>query len=271
MSVNFSLTFVNPGRSALTIDSITTSCDCAVVGPEAYKSRSVKSGESLSVPVELKTGKYAGRFRQAISLRTAEGNRHDAHVQLDVRGTWAVSHDEINFGEVRTGDPAKLDPIERVLSFRSSVDRLAAPIESPVPWLHCVTELRDAELTEVRFRVDPLLLPRGVSTASIPFFTTSPIRPDGSVFVRVRAVPALIAVPEVVPLVRNEPIHVSFRQSNGDPAVLLSWQCPESFHVETAASDSLTIRWIGPDPSTCEMAVTDERGCVVPVTLCVFR
>lgn len=111
---------------------------------------------------------------------------------MRVRGTWSLEPDLLDFGEVPLGDPNYGDP-ERTLTFVSGTDELVGNPEVNVGWLRCFTADRDAETTDILVRVVKEELGPGVSTANIVFRTTSSVRPNTAVYVRVKAVPALVA------------------------------------------------------------------------------
>jgi hypothetical protein len=130
--VPVALTFVNRGASPITIESAQSSCDCTVIEGGVFRGRRVTPGESLPVEVKLDTQKSPGLKARRIDLTAASGARYSAVIRVNVVGTWSITPDALDFGEVVLDD-AEEDPHATVL-YESATDNLLDVSTSGAAW-----------------------------------------------------------------------------------------------------------------------------------------
>lgn len=218
-TVAFDLRFVNDSTAPVVIDAVSSSCDCILLEAESYRGRSIPPGEPLSIPGTLDTGKHAGSLVRTVTLTSAAGGKYSAQLFLEVFGTWTLSTDSVDFGEVLLGSPAIEGP-QASFQFVSDTDHLIGEAECRAPWLRLFTAQRDPSTTDILVRVAVNDLAPGINTANVVLRTSSPVRPDTSVYVRVRAVPALVAIPAAAFLVGDEIKRVKVTRREGTAATL---------------------------------------------------
>jgi len=214
--IPFEMTFVNHAKGAITIQSIASSCDCVVVDGSAFEGRSVPENGTLALPLTLDAGSYPGRKHRTITLTAASGQKYTAELFVNIYGTWSLTPDTLDLGEVLLGDHDAPEA-EAALTFVSDTEELVGDPQPDVSWLRCTTAKRDDRQTDILVRAIQDRLPPGVSTAHVTFRTTSTTRPDTSVYVRVKGVPALVATPATVFLEGDEVRRVRVTDRDGEP------------------------------------------------------
>lgn len=117
------LTFVNHGREPLVVQAITSTCDCLLTDEQSLTGRRIEAGGALTIGLTLATGAYPGLKHRTLTLTDGAGNRYTAELVFDVRGTWNVEPDVVDFGEVVVGDRTRAE-VERIVRFVSQADAL---------------------------------------------------------------------------------------------------------------------------------------------------
>jgi len=198
--VHFDATFFNLGDGAVGVERVRASCDCIVIDADALAGQGVPPGEVLDISGTLDTGKHPGALLRTITIDGESGQSWTAQLHVNVEGTWSLSADHLEFGTAELGMPHE-QLLERPLTFRSAKDELVGEPECDAPWVTCFPARRDPETTEILVRIAQDQLTPGVNTADVVLRTTSRVRPDVAVHVRVTALQALVARPGSVFLV----------------------------------------------------------------------
>jgi hypothetical protein len=271
--IPFELTFANRATSPVTIRSIASSCDCVLVDAGAYEGRTVGEGEALALALTLDAGSYPGSKHRTIELTAMTGEKHVAELFVNVYGTWSLTPDSLDLGEVLLGDPGAPDA-EAVLTFVSDTDKLEGEPQPDVSWIKCIVAQRDDRHADILIRALKDRLPPGVSTAHIVFRMTSSVRPDTAVYVRVKAVPALLATPPTVFLAGDEVRRVRFTDRDGNPVQILR-AAPSIDAIDAAISDDgkeveLARKGEGRTPSVATVRVEDARGRIGTIMVSIF-
>lgn len=210
------LLFVNDGSSEITIQSVKSSCDCVVIDAATLERRCVAPNDTLAIPITLETGQYPGDKHRNVELMTMNGEKYHVSLRVSIYGSWSLTPDSLDLGEIILGDPAATDA-EAVLTFASETDKIVGVPEVDVPWLTCCMAARDEKTTEILVRASKDKLPPGVSTGHVVLRTSNAIRPDTSVYVRIKLSSAIIATPSTVFLVGEESKIVKFTDREGKP------------------------------------------------------
>jgi len=142
----------------------------------------------------IDTEKHPGAYVRTVTLQAESGQKWVAVVELDVVGTWSLSADRLDFGEFYLGTLGT-EYLEQSFTFASDTDDLLGQPECDARWVQCFVAPRDDGAKEILVRIRVQKLPPGVSTTEILLRTTSDVRPDGVVYVRVNAIPPLVLKP----------------------------------------------------------------------------
>ncbi|MFQ5806824.1 MAG: DUF1573 domain-containing protein [Phycisphaerae bacterium] len=266
------LTFVNEGLGPVVIESVTSTCDCVVFDEETYHGQSVEPDGLLVLPMRLDTGLYPGLKHRIVKVVGASGGEYTAELFVNVHGTWSLEPDTLDFAEVLLGDPSAPDA-EQTLTFVSETDELVGNPEVNVPWLRCFAAQRDTDTTEILVRVMKDELAPGVSTPNIVFRTTSSVRPDTAVYVRVNAMPALVGTPSNVFLVGGEAKRVRFADRDARPVCLVRAEASSAdIRATIVAPDQVEFPKAreGPLATPVTVRVQDVKGRFTTVVVSVF-
>lgn len=259
--VPFQLTFVNGGPEQLVIRSAQSSCDCTVIESAGFVGRTLQGGESLTIDVSLHTLNNAGLKQRQIEFLTDSGARYAGKVNVNVHGTWNLTPDAVDFGDVVLEDAE--DPAPRGVIFESQPDQLIDVSAPGVSWIDWQTTQMNATTTEVQIFVRAARLQVGQSSASLVFRTSSTIKATGVVFVKAKGVHELTSSPTQVLLVGGRHQRVEFFDRAGDRARIVSVEAG-SPQLTTALSDEGTIDIWNPSGQAISEAVpvrvVDERG-----------
>src|SRR5207247_362181 len=98
--IPFQIFFVNHATKAVKIADVESSCGCTVVDTAALKGTAVASGQTLPIDVSLHTGKESGSRQRRITLRSESGESWGVDVLVNVLGSWSISTDSVDFGEI---------------------------------------------------------------------------------------------------------------------------------------------------------------------------
>jgi hypothetical protein len=270
--VPFELTFVNQSGAPITIERAEASCDCMVVEADSLAGRPVGPGEVLPLAATIDTEKHPGAYVRTVTLEGESGQRWVAVVEIDVVGTWSLSADRLDFGEFLLGTPG-VEYLEQSLTFSSDTDDLVGQPECDAPWVECFVAPRDDVASEILVRIPVERLLPGVSTTEILLQTTSDVRPDVAVHVRVNAVPALVLRPPNVFLVGDEARRVGVfdhdggtvelvRVESSDESVSVRVIRPNEIEIQNTTGQRLTEATI--------VSVEDAQGRRVELRVSVF-
>jgi len=258
--VPFQLTLVNHGTAPITVDTVESSCDCAVIDVAEYRGRTVGPGVALAIDVALHTSTNPGLARRRISAKTVGGERYSASVTLNVRGTWSISPDAVDFGDILLD--AADSPDAKTVLFESSSDALEA-VESAEPWVACGVDVGDGGLTTVNVRVIREQLPFGQNSASVVVHTSSALKPTGVLYVRARGVHELISSPQHVLLVGDEHQRIDFSDRAGQRVRLVAAESgSDALEVQILDDGAIEV-WNTtgrPVPESIAVRVTDVAG-----------
>lgn len=267
------LEFINGGESPLTIASISTSCNCAVFDSAAMEGRSVAPDETIQVSGSLETGLHAGTLARSVTLKTTEERQFVATVFVEVTGTWAISADSVDFGDVVCGPTADAPTVRSIL-FTPSGDDLAETPTVDVDWVEVSTAKLDSGATRIDLRVKRELLRPGIRTGQLILRTSSSIRPDCSIYLRARGKASLLATPNPVFLEPGAKQRVSSRRPDGTPAkIVRATSNDERLAVEIVGGDQIEVSEhagrIG--GSNASVQVEDDTGRAASILVRLLR
>lgn len=265
------MTFANRATSPVTIRSIASSCDCVLVDADAYEGQTVTEGEALALALTLDAGSYPGSRHRTIEVTATTGEKYVAELFINVYGTWSLTPDSLNLGEVLLGDPGTPDG-EAALTFVSDTDKLVGEPQPDACWVECIVAQRDARQTDILVRAFKDDLPPGVSTAHIVFRTTSSVRPDTAVYVRVKGVPALKATPATVFLTGEEVRRVRITDRDGNPVHIVRAESSADGVQATIVGGGAEIEFSRGRgaPSAAIVGVSDDLGRSTTVLVSTF-
>jgi len=266
------LTFVNSVHAPLVIESIESDCACAIVAEDDYQGQVIEPGESLVVQANLHTETNPGAKIRTLTLVSSSGERYAVHINLEVQGTWWITPDIVDFGEIFLDDESQPEP--SVVTFASESDAFMDVELTNTPWLECHVAERGAGEIELLFRVVKEHVPPGVSSASVVVNTDNPVKPAGVVYVRAKGSYRLVARPPEVFLVGSEPKVVRFTDEAGAPVDLVLVEVGnEAVRAERLVEPG-QLRVANPGAAQLrepvDIRVTDERGLTRTIYASVF-
>ncbi|MBN2448170.1 MAG: DUF1573 domain-containing protein [Phycisphaerae bacterium] len=223
--VPFELTFTNGTTEPIEITSTRASCSCLMLDADAVRGRIVQPGQAIPISGLLDTGMHPGVLTRRITLGTTNGE-YSAEVMLAVEGTWTISADAVDFGEIPLGDPETLT-VSKEIVFEARPDCLLGSPEPTVEWIKCHASVVTKETTRLVIEVDPLLLPAGTSAGAIVLRTTSSVRPNTTVYVRARGMSVLTAQPAVVFLQGVQPRRVKIVGRDSEAVTVAEATCDD--------------------------------------------
>lgn len=256
-------TLWNDGPTALEIAAVETSCGCtAVTAVDQLVGTVVEPGHSVAIEAQWDLQSAPGPKGATITIRCASGEKFRAHAVAKVRGTWEISPESLNFGEIAL-DGAHQEPVEEMFSFTSDADSLVGEPEPDASWLRCVTAKRGPAQTEVLVVVVTDRLPPGRQEALIRLRTTSPIAPSGLVRVSAVGRQDLVCTPSQLFLQGDEARVVRVTDVGGgacelvvmessNPAVLATLQQGGKLSIRNTAGQPLT--------ESVTVRIKDDRG-----------
>lgn len=254
VEVPFEFEFYN-GGAPITVGGVDSSCDCVLTSGGRFEGSVVASGTSILIEGSIDAGRHPGKLVRTLTLRSVTGEEWSAVIEIDVVGTWTLSSDRIDFGKIELGQPL-VQPIEAAFTFSSDSDNLLGEPTSSVPWLQIFLAERGPNESEILLRVDPRNLQPGIHTADVQFRTSSDARPDGVVYVRLEAVPALDLRPSQVFLLGGETRAIRVFDSAGAVAKIASVR---------STNDQLIVRII--QPNGVEVQSDTKIDEIVDVTI----
>jgi hypothetical protein len=270
--VPFELSFVNRSPATVIIQHVEASCDCVVLEAESLASRAIGPGEILPLAGTIDTEDHPGAYVRTVTLEAESGEKWAAVVELDVVGTWSLSADRLDFGEFYLGTPG-IEYLEQSFRFASDTDDLLGQPKCDAPWVECFVAPRDDAAKEILVRIPVQKLAPGVSTTEILLRTTSDVRPDGAVYVRVNAIPALVLKPPNVFLVGGEARRVRVFDHDGGTVQLVRVESsheyvsvrvirPNEIEIQNTTGRRLT--------ETATVRVQDAQGRSVEIRVSAF-
>lgn len=219
-SIALQLRFLNDSAQALTIDSVKSCCGCAIVEVASYEGQILAPGEALPVDVVLSTGHNPGQKKRAVHLDLTSGQRHTAAIHLNVYGTWKVTPEVLDLGELPFEQPPQY--VERLVVFESRADELVEVSAPALPWIQCHVAKRAGSRRDILVRILKSELPAGQNSVSVVVRTSNAVKPAGVIFVRARGVHELASVPAPVVIVGAEQRPVEFFDRSGKRARIAS-------------------------------------------------
>ena len=266
------LTFTNLGAKPIVIGSVESCCALALTPEEEYEGRVVGPGETIGILASLRTETTPGPKTRSLTVRTTSGDTYVARVTVDVQGTWSLTPEQLDFGEVFLGDETETEPL--VATVASDADSIVN-IEVPkTPWLeyHVAERLRGE--SELLFRVRKEYLPPGVSTVSVTINTDCAIKPAGILYVKAKGVYRLVAHPAEVLLIDSEPRVVRFTDRAGVPVHLATVEVSNSVIEVDRLSQVGELEFANPKGvklrEPVAVRVADERGVSRIIYVSVF-
>ena len=219
--VPFALRFQNPTSDDLSIQSVEANCDCVIFDTDALAGRIVSRNGELTIDGKVNTGRHPGTLRRLVTLTDQAGVAYAAHVTLDVYGTWKLSKDVVDFGTIVLGSPDTPLFVEDTIQFISQEDELIEEPGGDAPWITCVSANREGDVSDLLVRINIGKLSPGVNSTQIGFRTSSSVRPDGMVYVRLKALSALKAAPSTVSLIGRETCKTRVSSLDNSPVNLV--------------------------------------------------
>lgn len=177
------LTIVNATGDAVTIASARSSCGCTVLDETALAGRVLQPDERLAFVASLDTRATTGEKHRAVTVTLDSGAAATAHIRVTVAGTWSVSPETIDFGEVDLS-ATDLQPLEQLLNVPSDTDRLIEASAGATRWLQCIPGPARPTGGSVLVRLLPDKLPQGVNSATLRVQTDCAVKPEVAIFVR---------------------------------------------------------------------------------------
>ncbi len=168
----------NSGTKQLQIESIDSSCACAIIGQKSdLIGRLVAPGEKIELPIVFNPTGFAGRVTGSFLIKAIAQDEPSQHVLLRVTGNLggdiAVSRTEIDFGNVAN------DRVVEQVEFRSQhADFAISSVESSADFLEVKLMREDHEVRvyEVTLDATKLVLSQPISER-IAFKTNSQTTP----------------------------------------------------------------------------------------------
>ncbi len=189
------LTFVNRGSEPLTVREVKSSCGCTVVSEGLPPGHVIEAGGSRRIAAKLDTQLNPGPKQRTISLVAEGGRTYAAAISVQVIGAWSVSTDAVDFGQVVIDAPSEVAALERDIEFASGEFDLLS-VASSAGWLECALGERIGDRRSILLRVQPTALRRGANSCVVALVTNCDVKPNATVFVRVRAAHALVSSPD---------------------------------------------------------------------------
>jgi hypothetical protein len=213
-SVPFELTFVNESGRPVELASVRTSCGCTLVDTPGEEQRNVAPGKSLTLLGMLNVDTNLGRRTQSVDVRLLGGETYTVRIAASVYGTHKLGPDPVEFGPVPAIRSEGEGP-ERQLVFESKTDQVVAEPVVDVRWLECRVVERSEDRTVVSVRVRGEALCPGFNDGTVCLPTSSSVKPNACVRVRVVGTPGLVTVPQHVFLNGEAPERVRFLDGAG--------------------------------------------------------
>lgn len=212
------LTFVNQSPRPVTVAAVEATCSCAVFEGDLYVGKTVAPGQELIVETLFDVETNPGRKAAAVKLTSGTGQSYSGTIVANVLGTWSVSPGTVDLGRIVLDDPEAA--ASQVVVYESLEDELTDVDLGEVDWIETHLAPRGDAITEILLRVKRERLPPGLSTASPIIRTTNSIKPASVVYVRAKGVYSLVAEPDHVTLVGQQPQVITFKDESGASARL---------------------------------------------------
>jgi len=202
-SLTHVFTVANSAKSDIRIVEYRSSCSCTVLAD--VKGLVLHSGDSLQLPVSIKTGAGEGRIDSLVSLycqSSSEEDTKEGSITLGVKGTivpaYSVRPTLIDFGEVHSPKP-----VRRVARLRANADRSVRilKIESNnkafAGALVAATPGEDDPYIEVTFSGGDTLATRFVN-GTITIHTNSKKLPSTTILCKAKFIPPVQVSPSSI-------------------------------------------------------------------------
>jgi hypothetical protein len=269
--VPFQLTLVNGGASPLTVQRLDSSCGCAVVERERYEGMTVGLNGSLTIDAVMHTEATTGKRRAAITLTADDGAAFACSVTLEVVGTWKLSDTEILIDNIVLGE-ADPEAFSRTIMFASDQDELLE-VKPMCDWLEVRVAKRESGAAEILLRGLKDRMSPGFNIANAIVSTNNAIKPEGAIYVKAWARPALEPTRPQVSLLGTVPQRVSFRAHDGAPVQLTGAESANDAVVARIVDDNtIEVTNAGGEtlPQIVTVKVTDRAGRITTVQVSTF-
>jgi hypothetical protein len=183
-----------------------------------------------------------------------------ATVSVNVLGTWSLTPDTADFGDVVV-DADDDVPAQRVL-FQSDVNELLGVHCADAPWLRYQVVQRPVG-REIEIHVDKSILPLGWVSTSLVITSSSEVKPTGVVYVKAKGIHQLTAVPGSLALASGESQRVEFRDTAGQLVKVVSATSRLAgllLEVLPDGTVEVTNGTKGARAETARVEVVDDRG-----------
>lgn len=269
--VPFSLRFMNGGPTPLVLGSVGSSCGCAVVERERYEGLTLAPGESLTIDGVMRTEAATGRCRAAVTVTDGEGTAYAANVSVEVVGTWRLSEADIQVDDIVLGE-GDAEAFSRLVVFSSNQDELL-DVKPMCDWLEVRVARRESGPVEILLRGLRERLWPGCNVANVIVCTNNAVKPEGTIYIKVWAAPALEPTPSHVSLLGTAAQRASFHAHDGGPVELVAADSTDGAVVARIVSED-TIEVVNTSgaimPEIVTVKVTDHVGRSSTVQVSTF-
>ena len=270
--IDIPLHFVNHTEKPIRVGAIHSSCGCTIIDTAAYAGQEIAPGAALDIAAQMDTETNPGdKVRDVLLLGEGANQRFTATIHLRVWGTWELSANEIDFGQIAL-DEGELLPVNQAIEFISESDALVGDPIVREPWLECTVSKKETSPRKILFRLKPDQLTPGRHAASVILQTDCDIKPNSVVTVRVVGTRQLTPSPLHVFLVGDEASVVTFHDVQGKTVRLATVEAPEA--VSAHITDDGRLRIQANDASTEEsitIHVVSDSGLHGDVRASVFE
>lgn len=181
--VPFQLALVNDTTRIVEVAAIETPCGCTLIDRSSIVGRPVPGKGRVIIDGTLDTQVADGPKERAVMVVLTSGERLRSRLTVNVVGSWRVSPDLLDFGQIAIdGTP---ESCERWLRYSADSDlHLGVRTDYLPPWLSVFRFPSDGFSSDILVRILPDLLPDGQSSADITLETSDPDKPTGVIFAR---------------------------------------------------------------------------------------
>ena len=252
--IDVPLHFVNHGENPIRIGAIHSSCGCTIIDTDAYIGQEIAPGGALDIAAQMDTETNPGnKTRDVLLLGEGANQRYTATIRLGVWGTWELSANEVDFGQIAL-DEGELLPVNQAIEFISDTDALVGDPIVRVPWLECTLSRNETSPRKILFRLKPDQLTPGRHAASVILQTDCDIKPNSVVTVRAVGTRQLTPSPLHVFLVGEEASVVTFHDVRGQAVKLATVEAPQAVSARITEDGRLRIQ--ANDAASIEESIT---------------
>jgi hypothetical protein len=207
------------------------------------------------------TEAITGARRAKITLTATSGDAYACNVTLEVVGSWQLSSADLSIDDVVLGE-GELEAFSRTVEFHSDQDELL-DVRPRCDWLDVRMAKRKRGGAEILLRGVRDRLSPGFNVANVVVATSNSVKPEGTIYVKVRAVPALAPTSGHITLLGSSSKRVSFLAHDGRPVQLVRAESTSAhIRVQIVAPDAIELTNVGGQalPEIATVTVTDERS-----------